>query len=270
MLKNEGLYDDFIVGVTTMNPANINLNNLPPSSSDQLENDAYMNIFPVTNDFFGVDVEEYSFSITKRGVFWVECCNDRRTKHIGKVSITEKLWIFFKISDSFKKIYCSNGAADSDGNVNIDSQLQRRLVDGYPKRLFPGYYDDTNNDAVYNGSSGEVLKDRLYKFLYNIGLPTSHYISTGEVEVEAEVFNTDKEIINPTIPETAIKSDYDRLFEETDKKLCVVCITERKSILCYPCGHFCFCEECAEKHREHSITCPVCRKYIEDYVKVYE
>ncbi|XP_017070634.1 mitochondrial E3 ubiquitin protein ligase 1-like [Drosophila eugracilis] len=39
-------------------------------------------------------------------------------------------------------------------------------------------------------------------------------------------------------------------------QLCVVCASNPKEIILFPCGHVCLCEGCAQKI---SISCPVCR-----------
>lgn len=42
---------------------------------------------------------------------------------------------------------------------------------------------------------------------------------------------------------------------------CVVCLSNKKTIACQPCGHLCCCPECARKLGEQP-KCPMCRKNI--------
>ncbi len=46
---------------------------------------------------------------------------------------------------------------------------------------------------------------------------------------------------------------------------CVLCFTEEKRLACIPCGHFCTCVACGHSLR----SCPICRREIEAFVRVY-
>ena len=53
---------------------------------------------------------------------------------------------------------------------------------------------------------------------------------------------------------------------------CVVCLDERKSHVCMPCGHVCMCGACAEsvvKSRGKDGTCPMCHKKVDDCIRVF-
>jgi hypothetical protein len=46
---------------------------------------------------------------------------------------------------------------------------------------------------------------------------------------------------------------------------CVLCLTEEKRLACIPCGHLATCVPCG-----HSLRlCPICRREIEAFVRVY-
>ncbi|CAM4783580.1 unnamed protein product [Rotaria magnacalcarata] len=46
---------------------------------------------------------------------------------------------------------------------------------------------------------------------------------------------------------------------------CVLCLTEERRIACIPCGHLCACVPCG-----HSLRlCPICRREIEAFIRVY-
>lgn len=40
---------------------------------------------------------------------------------------------------------------------------------------------------------------------------------------------------------------------------CVVCLSERRTFACYPCGHLCLCNECANELSSQTNKCPLCR-----------
>lgn len=46
---------------------------------------------------------------------------------------------------------------------------------------------------------------------------------------------------------------------------CIICFADEKRLACIPCGHFAACVPCSHSLR----TCPVCRREIEAFVRVY-
>ena len=46
---------------------------------------------------------------------------------------------------------------------------------------------------------------------------------------------------------------------------CVLCLTEEKRLACIPCGHLATCVPCGHSLR----SCPICRKEIEAFVRIY-
>ncbi|CAF1154780.1 unnamed protein product [Rotaria sordida] len=46
---------------------------------------------------------------------------------------------------------------------------------------------------------------------------------------------------------------------------CALCMNEEKRIACIPCGHFATCVSCGHSLR----SCPICRREIEAFVRIY-
>lgn len=46
---------------------------------------------------------------------------------------------------------------------------------------------------------------------------------------------------------------------------CVLCLMEEKRLACIPCGHLATCVPCGHSLR----SCPICRKEIEAFVRIY-
>ncbi|CAF1233312.1 unnamed protein product [Rotaria sordida] len=68
-------------------------------------------------------------------------------------------------------------------------------------------------------------------------------------------------IDNHTKTETKASSTTDL----ASSNLCIFCLTEDKRLACLPCGHLATCVPC-----DHSLRiCPVCRKEIEAFVRIY-
>ncbi len=51
----------------------------------------------------------------------------------------------------------------------------------------------------------------------------------------------------------------------TPSNPCVLCLTEEKRLACIPCGHLATCVPCGESLR----SCPICRRAIEAFVRIY-
>lgn len=52
--------------------------------------------------------------------------------------------------------------------------------------------------------------------------------------------------------------------------LCCICQVSEANMVVYRCGHRCLCTECSVRFTKSLSKCPICRKTIEDMVKVYE
>ncbi|XP_055348932.1 uncharacterized protein LOC129595831 [Paramacrobiotus metropolitanus] len=64
----------------------------------------------------------------------------------------------------------------------------------------------------------------------------------------------------------------ERLEEERDGKLCVVCHDNLRNIVSIPCRHFALCEDCINMlptNIFHNKLCPVCRKQIQELIKIF-
>ena len=46
---------------------------------------------------------------------------------------------------------------------------------------------------------------------------------------------------------------------------CVLCLTEEKRLACIPCGHLATCVSCGHSLR----SCPICRREIDAFVRIY-
>ena len=78
----------------------------------------------------------------------------------------------------------------------------------------------------------------------------------------------------PNYHDTMSPRDLEKHLEsERDKRLCVVCVDQVKTVLVLPCKHMCLCVDCAReiaqsRTRERRI-CPLCRIPIETVMDVY-
>lgn len=57
----------------------------------------------------------------------------------------------------------------------------------------------------------------------------------------------------------------DRTEQSTPDNPCLLCFSEEKQLACLPCGHLSTCVACG-----HSVkSCPICRREIEAFVRIY-
>ena len=47
---------------------------------------------------------------------------------------------------------------------------------------------------------------------------------------------------------------------DTDSSECVICLTDEKEVVVYPCRHMCMCITCAEALPSQNNKCPMCRR----------
>ena len=58
--------------------------------------------------------------------------------------------------------------------------------------------------------------------------------------------------------------------DEVGEPECIVCLTNRKKIVCIPCGHMKMCKECAIKIMSKTRKCPMCRFSVEKILPVFD
>ena len=69
-------------------------------------------------------------------------------------------------------------------------------------------------------------------------------------------------IIKPII---STSNDQDQSTSTGASNPCVLCLTEEKRLACIPCGHLATCVPCGHSLR----SCPICRREIEAFVRIY-
>lgn len=117
----------------------------------------------------------------------------------------------------------------------------------------PGYRQDANcqfpravrvEGGTYSASKSDVSFSvgPGHKFFYRVSNSKVNVIGEKDVNIE-------------------------KIFQD-DEPDCVICMTEEKSVVIAPCGHYCLCNSCALTVKRVQNKCPICRSSMEKIVKI--
>lgn len=56
------------------------------------------------------------------------------------------------------------------------------------------------------------------------------------------------------------KISIDNIYQTTDDTDCIICMENEYDVVMVPCGHYCMCNECANKILNSTSKCPICRQ----------
>lgn len=56
--------------------------------------------------------------------------------------------------------------------------------------------------------------------------------------------------------------------DDSEERLCVICLSARRDTTVLPCRHLCLCHECAQEWRRQSSRCPICRMKVESLLRI--
>eukprot|EP01084_Bolivina_argentea_P014948 27954_1 len=77
--------------------------------------------------------------------------------------------------------------------------------------------------------------------------------------------------INPASIDVQIAANKTEVMDRQNSVyLCVICMDNEPNMFNFPCGHNCYCSECATQAFEQNKTCPSCRKNIGCLRKIYK
>jgi len=57
--------------------------------------------------------------------------------------------------------------------------------------------------------------------------------------------------------------------DEEEDGTCILCLDAERTHAAVPCGHRSFCDGCAQRAREHELPCPICRKSVQMWMRVW-
>ncbi len=111
-------------------------------------------------------------------------------------------------------------------------------------------------------------------------LPTSNYTdvemttssqsatneSTSSIDSTSKATTIEiKEGAKSTKPSISNKNEHNQTNDSSPANPCVLCLTDERRLACIPCGHLATCVPCGHSLR----SCPICRREIEAFVRIY-
>lgn len=248
VLKTDQLYTGSLAfGLTTCNPASINVTDLPDDSHKLLDRPEY---WVVIKDVANSPVagDEIAFSITETGQVQMTK-NRQRPITLMHVDITQRLWAFFDLYGSTLKVK----TLGTQCNASVKSVRSKQLGQHHSKSLH-------NVNIPYKSQSTLDQTSQYGMCCANTGKPmaapsSQYYSNFANSIVESK----------PSRSHSTGKGDSLRTFGSE----CLVCYERPINSVLYTCGHVAMCYQCSVKQWRTSGHCPICRATIRDVIRTY-
>lgn len=104
---------------------------------------------------------------------------------------------------------------------------------------------------------------------HNVRIETNEMINVSSYE---QTYRSPAEYSSSTSATASISNRNEQYPKQPSPKtdaFCVICQDRVKCIVLLPCKHLCLCHECAINWSRYQRYCPLCRKFIEDTLKVF-
>ena len=183
------------------------------------------------------------------------------------------------------------------GDLPTAQKIDVWILGKFFERILTKFFNDEGNSDRTLASGDRGLRDEISEITsssewteYDLDSESSEYSENEEnnpntINVQLPVAPRRYELRNrksneqPCQPHNNATCDdlsenLKRILEdEQEKRLCVVCRDNNKSVLVLPCKHICLCVDCARKVVEHPNpvrrVCPLCRADIETVMNVF-
>jgi len=153
-------------------------------------------------------------------------------------------------------------ALSQDGTDDI---LLPSCTESSSFHLEPEQYTMKQDKQLNQKSINDIHHDLLNvkKDLQSIFEKNCHNLSLHDIDNVEDMLRLTVQLVVDEKEKVSKK----KLEEEEEKRSCVICQVEVKSVLLMPCRHLCICKECSE--RDELQKCPLCRISIVERIHVY-
>jgi len=137
--------------------------------------------------------------------------------------------------------------------------LNKQLHNLYKKNL------KLNNDNYYLYNKNKIYINTIQNYK-DIIILHKKYIKDLYHTKENRINIYEVNIINL---KNLIKSQNLIINKFKDSLKCSICYDNNINIILSPCNHCVMCDSCYNNYIQYDDTCPLCKTYIEDYIKIY-
>ena len=143
--------------------------------------------------------------------------------------------------------------------IHTIQHLNKQLHNLYKKNL------KLNNDNYYLYNKNKIYINTIQNYK-DIIILHKKYIRDIYHTKENRVNIYEVNIINL---KNLIKSRNLIINKFKDSLKCSICYDNNINIILSPCNHCVMCDSCYKNYIQYDDTCPLCKTYIEDYIKIY-
>uniref|UniRef100_A0A0N4ZFQ9 RING-type domain-containing protein n=1 Tax=Parastrongyloides trichosuri TaxID=131310 RepID=A0A0N4ZFQ9_PARTI len=296
--------NDFIVGVTSIDPNTIKPSQLPSDFHEFADSEQYTDVFEVSNILIPNNVIEITLYYTTDGAFIMEAPCKEMPFLVGYIECSQSIWLFIKGTENCKEIEylnsksmlpnyltdlyhishsCNTHCNNDDDKSNGTSPPKKYMVivaatNQGENEIFNESGNDNNNIVINQPMAGNLMSTPRVS---GLGLD-----ATIPDRRRRKSSNELSFIINSDTPRIDVNIHEDNIFKQqplsnnhytvnpgnilqniNDK--CVICFGNKKEHACYPCGHACFCSQCVGLFKGFGNICPICGIEIRDIIKIY-
>jgi len=256
VLATENMYmGSLAFGLTSANPANIDLESLPEDSDMLLDRPEY---WVVSKDVANTPEEGDELSFCVKGDGAVEFSKNCNTPSVlMHVDNSVSLWAFWDVYGNTQRLRIIGSTLDPVIRPDQIRQNSNASLE-----------NDRNNLSM-----SDLVHDMPEGWAINIAppLPPPRRLQSNQPPQPARANRPGEVRLMPTQPENFSSSSRSREPRTERSEECKICYEATVDAVLYSCGHMCLCYECGLqqwKGRGGGI-CPMCRNTIQDVIKIY-
>ncbi|CAF3375186.1 unnamed protein product [Rotaria sp. Silwood1] len=171
-----------------------------------------------------------------------------------KLSIIKRCWedqLRLKHNDFVSKYDLYTACVILQKQINhIDGKKENITVPSIKMKEFK----EQNGTCVREQTSILPNADKLVSNPADVEMTTSSQSTTGGNEYKKQIAK-----------QSIAANNQNQSISAAPHNPCVLCLTEEKRLACIPCGHLATCVTCGQSLR----SCPICRREIEAFVRLY-
>jgi hypothetical protein len=208
-------------------------------------------------------------------VYSIKTSNYQSSNVVGKINFDSNVSDNDKISIDIFMLLCLENDFVSDCDLFVACVILQKQID---------HINGSKENIIVPSVRMKLIREKEQNRMSSTILSIIFYLSlletpTGEqLPLSSNVPAAERLLSQNLISQTNVKTSERSVTKEqktevktspenssSSSNLCVLCWTEEKRLACIPCGHLATCVPCGHSLR----TCPICRREIEAFVRIY-